>query len=95
MVHSTFAGQTGPADLIQQCAVTDFQCASSSFAVPVIGFQDAQNDLSLEIMNRLASHFFEMDLAFDRNFRSSVSLLPVQEFAGDGVFRAEDYVAFN
>src|ERR1700680_1269090 len=93
--HSPLAGQASPANLIEQSAVADFQRASSPFAVPAIGFQDAQYNLTLEVMNRLASYFLEMDLAFDWNFRSRVSMLPAQEFAGNGVFRAEDYVPFH
>src|SRR5579864_755166 len=94
-MHSPLAGQACSVNLIKECAVADFQRASRSLAVPAIGLQNAQNDLSLEVMNRLASHRLEMDLAFGRNFRSRVSLLPAQKFAENGVFRTEDYVPLD
>ena len=94
-VNSSLSGQAGPADLVEQRAVTNFQRARGSFAIPAIGFQNVQDDLPLEIVNCLTGYFLEMDLAFKRDFRSRVSMLSIQEFAENGVFGSEDYVPFN
>src|SRR5665213_3469248 len=78
LVHPALPGQPGPANLIEQGAVADFQRDSSSFAIPTIGFEDAQDNLAFEIVDRLASHFLEMNLAFQQNFGNRMGMLPTQ-----------------
>ena len=56
-----FSGQTSLADFVEQGAITDFELAGGTLAIPAIGFESAQDDFALEIMDGLAGNFFEMD----------------------------------
>ena len=56
-----FSGQTSLADFVEQGAITDFELAGGTLAIPAIGFENAQDDFAFEIMDGLAGNFFEMD----------------------------------
>src|SRR5271165_6404151 len=63
----TVGGQTGVADLVQQSAVADVQCASGLFAVPMMMLENFEDDLALQFTNGLARDFLQRDWSLDGN----------------------------
>ena len=53
--------QAGIANLVQQRAVADAQSAGRLLAVPVVGLQNFQNDLALQLASGLAGNLLQRD----------------------------------
>lgn len=94
-VHSAFRWQSSATDFVEQGAIADSQRAGCSLSIPAIGFQNAQDDLPLEVMHSFPRNLFQVDLAIDLNFRGRMSLFPGQQFAANYILRTKDDVTLD
>src|ERR1700740_3278819 len=94
-IQGAFRGQSCTSNFIEQGSITDLQGGRRSFTVPAVRFENAQDNFSLEVVDRLPRNFLQMDLAIGRHFRSYVILFPTEQLTRDGLFRTKNDIALD
>src|SRR6266853_5361933 len=93
--QSSVRGQTSIANLVEQRAIADAQCARRLFAVPVVMLQHLQDHLSLELAYALPGELLQRNRSIQRDFGTGKVGLALHQIGRDHFLMAQDDVALD
>src|ERR1700681_372281 len=87
--------QASIANLVEQGAIADSECACRLFAIPVMMLQDFQNDLALQFTHTLSRHLLQRNRSVEGNLGAEEVGLTSDQVVGDHFLMAEDHIALD